>query len=166
MNSYATCGVPGTLFAKRIGVKYGLAIMLVSWGAVSAMMALVRDLSGLIVLRLLMGAAEAGTFPTMLLHLTTFYGDNLGTGERSVLSSRIPCIEYYSAPFPRTIASLTDRNANVHTRYGSVYTSAVCAATALSGIIGGPLAALILSVFSGVGGVSSWRWLFFIGTLQ
>lgn len=123
--TYATCGIPGTLLAKRVGVKYGLATMLVLWGGVSAMMAAVRDLAGLVSLRLLMGAAEAATFPTMLLHLSTFFG-------------------------PESL--------------GTVYTSTCCAATALSGVIGGPLAALILSAFSGVGGMASWRWLFFIGT--
>ena len=60
--SYAALEVPSNLILHRIGARLWLARIMVSWGLVSAAMALAHGPAMFYALRFLLGAAEAGTF--------------------------------------------------------------------------------------------------------
>ncbi len=71
--SYCALEVPSNLILSRMGARRWMARILVSWGFISAATMLVTGPWSFILLRLLLGAAEAGFFPGILLYLTYWY---------------------------------------------------------------------------------------------
>ncbi len=65
--------VPSNLILERVGARFWIARIMVVWGALSAAMMFVSDAYGFYTLRFLLGAAEAGFFPGIILYLTQFY---------------------------------------------------------------------------------------------
>lgn len=71
--SYAFCGFPSNLILHRIGAKIWMSAIMVVWGFVSMSTMLVRGSQPLYTLRLLLGIAEAGFFPGVILYLTYWF---------------------------------------------------------------------------------------------
>jgi MFS transporter, ACS family, tartrate transporter len=65
--------VPSNLALHRFGARRWIARIMVSWGVVAAAMAFVPNAETLYVLRVLLGIAEAGFFPGMILYLTYWF---------------------------------------------------------------------------------------------
>ncbi|WP_051342717.1 MFS transporter [Pseudonocardia spinosispora] len=70
---YAFLGIPSNLVLHRVGARRWLAIMMVVWGVLSCAMALVTGPVSFYVLRFLLGAAEAGFFPGVILYITYWF---------------------------------------------------------------------------------------------
>jgi MFS transporter, ACS family, tartrate transporter len=60
---YVLCEIPGALIAERWSARIWLARIMISWGAVSCLMAFVRSEWQFYLLRFLLGAAEASFYP-------------------------------------------------------------------------------------------------------
>lgn len=67
---YLLFEVPSNLALHRFGARRWIARIMVSWGIVAAAMAFVQSAGWLYALRVLLGIAEAGFFPGMILYLT------------------------------------------------------------------------------------------------
>ena len=67
---YAVFEVPSNLLLHRVGARWWLARIMVSWGLVSAAFMFVQGPICFYVLRFLLGVAEAGFFPGVILYLT------------------------------------------------------------------------------------------------
>jgi ACS family tartrate transporter-like MFS transporter len=67
---YAVFEVPSNLILHRVGARLWIARIMVSWGFVSALMAFTFDMTSFLALRFLLGLAEAGFAPGILLYLT------------------------------------------------------------------------------------------------
>jgi MFS family permease len=67
---YALFEVPSNLILHRVGARRWIARIMVSWGIVSGLMALTFDSTSFYTLRFLLGLAEAGFAPGILLYLT------------------------------------------------------------------------------------------------
>lgn len=67
---YALFEVPSNLILHRVGARRWIARIMVSWGIVSGLMALTFDATSFYLLRFLLGLAEAGFAPGILLYLT------------------------------------------------------------------------------------------------
>jgi len=65
--------VPSNLLLHRIGARRTLARIMISWGLVSAAMMFVDSPTSFYALRFLLGVAEAGFFPGVVLYLTWWY---------------------------------------------------------------------------------------------
>jgi D-galactonate transporter len=65
--------VPSNLALERFGASRWIARIMVTWGIISAAMALVSGELSFYVLRFLLGVAEAGFFPGIILYLTYWY---------------------------------------------------------------------------------------------
>jgi ACS family tartrate transporter-like MFS transporter len=65
--------VPSNLILHRIGARIWMARILVTWGVISMAMASVRGSDSFLVMRFLLGIAEAGFFPGMILYLTYWF---------------------------------------------------------------------------------------------
>lgn len=65
--------VPSNLILQRVGARRWIARIMVTWGLISAAMALVQGPVSFFVLRFLLGLAEAGFLPGMILYLTTWF---------------------------------------------------------------------------------------------
>jgi len=68
--SYILLGIPSNLALHRFGARRWLASIMVSWGIVSLLFTWVRSLDQLYVLRLLLGATEAGFAPGAIMFLS------------------------------------------------------------------------------------------------
>jgi len=65
--------VPSNVILEKVGARWWIARIMVSWGIISAAMALVSGELSFYVLRFLLGVAEAGFFPGIILYLTYWY---------------------------------------------------------------------------------------------
>src|SRR4029450_3449139 len=71
--SYFLVEVPSNLALPRYGARLWISRIMISWGLISALMALVVGAYSFYAMRLLLGAAEAGFFPGGLLYLTYWF---------------------------------------------------------------------------------------------
>jgi len=70
---YLLFEVPSNLILQKVGARRWIARIMISWGLLSAAMALVNGPVSFYVLRFLLGVAEAGFFPGMILYLTYWF---------------------------------------------------------------------------------------------
>ncbi len=62
--------VPSNVILERVGARRWIARIMISWGLISACFAFVTGPTSFYVLRFLLGVAEAGFFPGMVLYVT------------------------------------------------------------------------------------------------
>lgn len=70
---YILLEIPSNLALHRFGARKWIARILISWGVVASLTAFVQDPAQLYVLRVLLGVAEAGFTPGILLYLTYWF---------------------------------------------------------------------------------------------
>jgi D-galactonate transporter len=70
---YFLCEVPSNLLMTRTGARLWIARIMISWGVISAALMFTNSVSTFYLLRFLLGAAEAGFFPGIILYLTYWY---------------------------------------------------------------------------------------------
>jgi MFS family permease len=70
---YVIFGVPSNLALARFGARRWLAAIMIAWGVISASMMFIGGPGSFYVLRFLLGAAEAGFFPGIILFLTWWF---------------------------------------------------------------------------------------------
>jgi len=70
---YVLFEVPSNLMLHKVGARRWVARIMITWGLLSAGMAFIRTPSSFYALRFLLGVAEAGFFPGMILHLTHWF---------------------------------------------------------------------------------------------
>ena len=73
--------VPSNLILHRIGARVWIARIMIVWGIISSCMMFIKSPAGFYWMRFLLGAAEAGFFPGVILYLTYWYpaGDRART---------------------------------------------------------------------------------------
>jgi ACS family tartrate transporter-like MFS transporter len=71
--TYALLEVPSGMIMPRIGARRWVARIIISWGLISAGMMFVRTPLEFYVMRLLLGAAEAGFWPTCIYYMANWY---------------------------------------------------------------------------------------------
>ena len=65
--------VPSNLIMTRVGARLWMARIMITWGIISSAMMFVRGPASFYALRFLLGLAEAGFFPGMILYLTYWF---------------------------------------------------------------------------------------------
>jgi MFS transporter, ACS family, tartrate transporter len=65
--------VPSNVILEKVGARLWIARVMISWGLVSGAMALVQGQTSFYILRFLLGAAEAGFFPGIILYLSYWF---------------------------------------------------------------------------------------------
>ena len=118
---YCIFEIPSNLIMERVGARIWIARIMISWGLISAAMMFIQGPWSYYGARLLLGAAEAGFFPGMILY-----------------------ISYWIPQRQRAQASAW-----------------FLTSTALSGVIGMPLAGQIMKL-NGSCNLQGWQWLFLI----
>ncbi|MCU1730065.1 MFS transporter [Pseudomonas sp. 7P_10.2_Bac1] len=72
--TYALMEVPSNLIMHRVGARLWITRIMITWGVLSAGMAFITDETTFYIARALLGAAEAGLFPGVMLYLTYWFG--------------------------------------------------------------------------------------------
>jgi len=70
---YALLEVPSNLIMHKVGARRWMCRIMVTWGLVSAAMVFAHNDTSFYVLRFLLGVAEAGFFPGVILYLTLWF---------------------------------------------------------------------------------------------
>ncbi len=70
---YCLFEIPSNLILHKIGARVWVARILLSWGLVAALTGLVQSVHQLYLARFLLGLAEAGYYPGIVLYLTYWY---------------------------------------------------------------------------------------------
>ena len=70
---YALFEVPSNIVLARVGARRWIARIMISWGIISGLMAFAAGPTSFLVLRFLLGVAEAGFFPGIIFYLTTWF---------------------------------------------------------------------------------------------
>jgi MFS transporter, ACS family, tartrate transporter len=65
--------VPSNVILEKVGARLWIARVMISWGLVSGAMAFVQGQTSFYILRFLLGAAEAGFFPGIILYLSYWF---------------------------------------------------------------------------------------------
>ena len=65
--------IPSNLMLEKTGARRWIARIMISWGAISACMAFIQGPTSFIIVRFLLGVAEAGFFPGVILYLTYWF---------------------------------------------------------------------------------------------
>ncbi|OBK77153.1 MFS transporter [Mycobacterium sp. 1164985.4] len=99
---YLLLEVPSNIALHRFGGRRWLARIMVSWGIISAAIAFVPNAETLIVLRFLLGVAEAGFFPGIILYLTFWFPEKQRSRAVSLFMVAVPV----STAVGSTISSL------------------------------------------------------------
>jgi MFS transporter, ACS family, tartrate transporter len=70
---YFVMEVPSNLIMHRVGARRWMSRIMISWGLVSALTALAQGAVSLDIFRVLLGLAEAGFYPGVLMYLTYWF---------------------------------------------------------------------------------------------
>jgi ACS family tartrate transporter-like MFS transporter len=71
--AYFIFEVPSNLILHRVGARLWIARIMITWGIISSAMMFVKGPTSFYLLRFLLGVAEAGFFPGMILYLTYWF---------------------------------------------------------------------------------------------
>ena len=71
--AYAACEIPSNLLLVRFGARRWIARIMITWGIISAGMMFVQGERSFYVMRLLLGAAEAGFLPGIVYYLSQWF---------------------------------------------------------------------------------------------
>src|SRR3954454_3592545 len=69
---YCLFEIPSNLILGRVGARRWIARIMITWGLISAAMCLMTGAKSFYALRLLLGIAEAGFFPGMVIYLSAW----------------------------------------------------------------------------------------------
>lgn len=67
--------VPSNLVMERVGTRFWIARIMIVWGIISSCMMFISGTTSFYILRFLLGVAEAGFYPGMILYLTYWFPD-------------------------------------------------------------------------------------------
>jgi ACS family tartrate transporter-like MFS transporter len=71
--SYFLFEIPSNLILEKVGARIWIARIMITWGIISGLTAFVTGATSFLVIRFLLGAAEAGFFPGMILYFTYWF---------------------------------------------------------------------------------------------
>jgi MFS transporter, ACS family, tartrate transporter len=90
--------VPSNVVLHKVGARKWIARIMITWGIVSALMALVKGPVSFLSMRFLLGVAEAGFFPGVILYFTYWFP--------SVYRARVVSTLFLAVPISNALASM------------------------------------------------------------
>src|SRR5258708_35136333 len=98
--------VPSNLALEKFGASRWIARIMVTWGIISALMALVSGVWSFYALRFLLGVAEAGFFPGIILDLTYWYPAKYRARFLAAFAIAVPVSTVIGAPISGLLLGL------------------------------------------------------------
>ena len=97
--------VPSNLILERVGARRWIARIMISWGIVSASTAFITGPTSFYVVRFLLGVAEAGFFPGMILYLTYWFPSAVRARVMSMFLVAVPVSNVVGGPISAALMS-------------------------------------------------------------
>jgi MFS transporter, ACS family, tartrate transporter len=98
--------VPSNLALEKFGASRWIARIMVTWGIISALMATVSGEWSFYILRFLLGVAEAGFFPGIILYLTYWYPAEYRARFLAAFAIAVPVSTVIGAPISGLLLGL------------------------------------------------------------
>lgn len=95
---YLLLEIPSNFALHRFGARKWLARIVVSWGIVASLFAFVPNAPSLVTLRFVLGIAEAGFFPGVVLYLTYWFPARVRTRYLAIYLAAVPLSSAVGAP--------------------------------------------------------------------
>ena len=103
--AYTALEIPSNLALHRVGARRWLARIMITWGLVGAAHAFIWNPNSLYVARLLLGAAEAGFFPGIMLYLVRWFPSRERAAAITLFMIGNPIAIIVGAPLSTTLLS-------------------------------------------------------------
>ncbi|MFK3797907.1 MFS transporter [Pseudomonas sp. NPDC088444] len=104
--SYFLIEVPSNLALQKFGARIWIARIMITWGLISAGTAFVQGANSLYVMRFLLGAAEAGFFPGVLLYMTYWLPSAYRARMVAIFMVAIPGANFLGSPLSGFLLTL------------------------------------------------------------
>jgi ACS family tartrate transporter-like MFS transporter len=98
--------VPSNIVLDKVGARLWIARVMISWGIVSAAMAFVWNDTSFYVLRFLLGAAEAGFFPGIILYLSYWFPAQRRAAVTSLFMAAAPISVVLGSPLSSALLEM------------------------------------------------------------
>ena len=105
--------VPSNLIMYRVGARMWIARIMITWGLLSACFVFVKTPAWFYTLRFLLGAAEAGFYPGVILYLTYWYPDRRRAAIVATFMAAIPIAGIFGNPLSGWIMDSFDQFAGM-----------------------------------------------------
>jgi MFS transporter, ACS family, tartrate transporter len=96
--SYFMFEVPSNLLLEKVGARRWIARIMITWGIIAGCLALVTGEASLYAVRFLLGAAEAGFFPGVILYLTYWFPAEYRARIIGMFTVAIPVSSFLGSP--------------------------------------------------------------------
>src|SRR5262245_7714597 len=106
--SYFLFEVPSNLLLARVGARRWIARIMLTWGIFAGAMALVTGPTSLYMMRFLLGAAEAGFFPGVILYITYWFPAEYRARIIGWFTVAIPVSSFIGSPISAMLLVATD----------------------------------------------------------
>jgi ACS family tartrate transporter-like MFS transporter len=103
---YVLFEVPSNVILEKIGARLWIARIMVSWGILSGATALAVGPKSFMVLRFLLGVAEAGLFPGIVLYFTYWFPDRYRARVNAGFTLALPLAVAAGAPMSTALLEL------------------------------------------------------------
>ncbi len=98
--------VPSTIILHHVGARYWIGRVLITWGITSLGMAFTRGPLSFYVLRFLLGLAEAGFFPGIILYLGYWFPARYRSGVIALFMAAAPIAGVVGSPISAALLSM------------------------------------------------------------
>jgi MFS family permease len=106
---YSIFEIPSNLILERVGARRWIARIMFTWGILSAACAFVTGPTSFIVIRFLLGVAEAGFFPGVVLYFTYWFPDRYRGRILATLFLAVPVANAFSNVVSGAILEMNGR---------------------------------------------------------
>lgn len=103
---YFLLEVPSNIALHKFGARIWIARVMVTWGIISAGMALVQGPTSFYVMRFLLGAAEAGFFPGIILYLSYWFPARNRAGVTAFFMAAAPISTALGSPLSAALLEM------------------------------------------------------------
>jgi ACS family tartrate transporter-like MFS transporter len=103
---YFAFEVPSTIILHKVGARFWIGRVLITWGLVSVAMVFTRGPISFYVLRFLLGLAEAGFFPGIILYLSYWFPSNHRSAVTAMFMAAAPAAGLIGSPVSGALMEL------------------------------------------------------------
>ena len=103
---YFVFEVPSTIILHHVGARFWIGRVMITWGLVSIAMAFTRGPISFYILRFLLGLAEAGFFPGIILYLSYWFPVNHRSAVTAMFMAAAPIAGFIGSPVSGALMQL------------------------------------------------------------
>jgi ACS family tartrate transporter-like MFS transporter len=98
--------VPSNIILDKVGARLWIARVMITWGIISGAFAFIKGETSFYVLRFLLGAAEAGFFPGIILYLSYWFPARYRAGVVSLFMAAAPISVVLGSPLSSALLEM------------------------------------------------------------